>query len=381
MMRIRQMGILILVCLLVGGCGRMPEIQNMAYATAIGVDYKDGKWIAYAQILNFATVARTEEIALGKSFPVWVGEGKGDTLSLALTDVGRTAQLRMFWGHVKVVVMSENALKMGVNNIYGTINRYREVRYNVLVYGTRRSIKDIFTQKSILNMSPLDTAMFTASQMSSVQSIVLPVTGNQIIAYLNEEGEPGYMPSIDFDTVDWTEDKKAKPMFMISGAYFFRDMKMFGWLSTEQLTGIRWADPRLERTPIEVDREGKAVATIMLEHPKMRIRPSLENGQARFDIRVDTDGYVMEMVQDTDLLTLTEYAKEDIREEIELTYRNGLHIRSDPFQLGQILYRSKPKVFRQISTGTPYFLDKHSIKNIDVHVHLQTTGKYKGTKP
>ncbi|MFF2885762.1 Ger(x)C family spore germination protein [Paenibacillus sp. NPDC057967] len=381
MTRAKQIGICILICLLTGGCTRLPEVQNMAYATAIGIDYVDGKWIAYAQILNFATVARTEQIALGKSFPVWVGEGQGDTLALALTDVGRTAQLRMFWGHVKVAVMSESAMKMGVNNIYGTVNRYREVRYNVLVYGTKRPIKDILTKKSILNLSPLDTAMFTASQMSSVQSIVLPVTGNQIIAYLNEKGQAAYIPSIDFDSVDWTEDKKPKEMFMISGAYFFRDMKMTGWMSTDELTGVRWSDERLERTPIEVDRDGEAVATIMFEHPKMRIRPYMEDGEPKFDIRVDTDGYVMEMVQDTDLKKLTHYAEEDIREEIELTYRNGLSMKCDPFELGQLLYRTKPKEFGRITAGKPNFLKNDSIKKIDVRVHLMTTGKYKGTKP
>ncbi|RJE88484.1 Ger(x)C family spore germination protein [Paenibacillus sp. 1011MAR3C5] len=381
MMRAKQIGIFILICLLTGGCARLPEIQNMAYATAIGVDYVNGKWIAYAQILNFATVARTEQVALGKSVPVWVGEGKGDTLALALTDVGRTAQLRLFWGHVKVVVMSENAMRLGVNNVYGTINRYREVRYNVLVYGTKRPIKDILTQKSILNLSPLDTAMFTTSQMSSVQSIVLPVTGNRIIAYLNEKGQAAYIPSIDFDDVDWTEDKKPKPMYMISGAYFFRDLKMTDWMSAEELMGVRWSDERLERTPIEVDRDGEAVATIMFEHPKMRIRPYVEDGEPRFDIRVSTDGYVMEIVQDTDMEKLSRFAEEDIRKEIELTYRNGLRIKSDPFGLGQLLYRNKPKEFRRIIAGKPYFLKHDSIKKIDVRVHLMTTGKYKGTKP
>jgi len=380
-MRGRRFVILLLVCLLTGGCTRLPEVQNMAYATAIGIDYADGKWIAYAQILNFATVARTEQIALGKSFPVWVGEGKGDTLALALTDVGRTAQLRMFWGHVKVAVMSESAMKMGVNNIYGTVNRYREVRYNILVYGTKRPIKDILTQKSILNLSPLDTTMFTASQMSSVQSVVLPVTGNKVIAYLNEKGEPAYIPSIDFDDVDWTEDKKAKPMLLISGAYFFHGMKMNGWLSSEQLTGVRWDDSRLERTPIEVDRDGEAIATIMFKHPKMRVRSYMENGEPRFDMRVDTDGYIMEIVKDADLETLAHYAEEDIRAEITKTFNHGLRIQCDPFELTQKFYRNYPKEFNRMKASKPYILTKDSISKIDIHVHLTTTGKYKGTKP
>lgn len=381
MINSRLPGILIVFCLLTGGCNPMPEIQNMAYVTALGVDYEDGKWVAYAQILNFATVAQTEQISLGKSFPVWVGKGKGDTLALALSDVSRTAQLRLFWGHVKVVVMTENALKLGVNNVYGTINRYREVRYNVLVYGTNRAIRDVFTQKSILNLSPLDTAMFTASQMSSAQSIVLPITGNQIIAYLNEEGYPAYIPSIDLDKADWTEERKAKSMFLISGAYFFRDMKMVGWMSTEQLSGIRWAASRLQSTPIEVDRDGAAIASMMFEHPRMRIHPYVVGGEPRFDIKVQANGYLMEMVKETDLKTLTEYAAEDIRKEIEATYQNGLRMQTDPFKLGLQLYRSNPKEFRKIAARTPYILNKDSLQKIEVNVNLLTTGKYKGTKP
>ncbi|SFK13293.1 hypothetical protein SAMN05518846_10910 [Brevibacillus centrosporus] len=79
-------------------------------------------------------------------------------------------------------------MKQGVAEICSTLNRNREIRYNILVYGTKDNLTDILTQKSIFNLSPLDTIMFTGVQMSSQKSFLVPLNGNHAIANLHEKG-------------------------------------------------------------------------------------------------------------------------------------------------------------------------------------------------
>ncbi|MFD0590116.1 Ger(x)C family spore germination protein [Paenibacillus sp. GCM10027627] len=367
--------------LLLGSCTHTPEIQDMAYATAIGVDFKKGKWIAYAQILNFTNIARTEQVALGKSVPVWVGKGEGDTLAMALTDISRTSQIKMFWGHVEAVVMTESVLKKGVKDVYATINRYREVRYNVLVYGTKRELPDILTQKSILNLSPLDATLFMDTHMGSTHSTVIPVAGNQVIAALNETGEPAYIPSIDIDSLDWTEDKKPKPMFKVSGKYFFRNKKMSGWMSERDLLGSRWAESKLERTPLEIKRDEKPIAVLMFAHPKLFAQPVAAGDSVKFNIYVEAKAIVMDMVQKTSIKQMSDCAEDDIRKEIIATFRKALKAECDPFRLGEALYRWNPRLFKKEADGKPYFLTEDHLGKIEIEVVITTTGKYKGTPP
>jgi Ger(x)C family germination protein len=376
----RTLGILVSIILILNGCSKTPEIQNMAYATAIGVDFEKGKWIAYAQILNFANISHSEQVNIGNPVPIWVGKGKGDTVALALTDISRTSQLHVFWGHVNAVVMTEAVLKKGVSAVYSAINRYREVRYNILVYGTKRELPEILTQKSLLNLSPLSTIMFTATQSDSPYSIIMPVTGNRVIANLNEPGEPGLIPSIDIDSKDWTEDQKVKPMFNLSGGYFFQNNKMIGWMSEKDLQGMRWTEEKLERMPLQVDVNGSPAAVVMCSTPKMLIKPVKVKGDLKFNIEVDAKGYVMELLQDVPMEQLKRQAAETIRKEMIATYLNAIKVRCDPFRLRQSLYRSDPAAFHRLFQMDTFFLRKDSIGEIHVHIHLMNTGKYKGTE-
>lgn len=373
----RAMSVLLTIMIL-NGCTKLPEIQNMAYVTAIGVDYDDGKWIAYAQILNFSNISHSEQINIGKPVPVWVGRGEGKTLALALTDISRTAQLRVFWGHVKTLVLTENALKNEVTPIYSAINRYREVRYNILVYGTKRELPDILTQKSLLNLSPLETVMFTATQTSSGLSVIMPVTGNRILANLYEPGEPAMIPSIDIDSKDWKEDEKVRPMFHLSGGYFFHDNKMVGWMSEKDLLGMRWADRRQERMPLLVSINDSPAAILNFSSPKMVIQPVIGHGDIRYNIEVKANGYVMELLEDVTMDQLKVRADEIIRKEITTTYRKAIKIKCDPFRLREALYRSAPMEFNRLSTIGEFILSEDSLGKVKIDVQLSNTGKYKG---
>lgn len=147
-------GLIAGLLLLSPGCSDSKPIQNMAYVTAIGLDYKDGHFITYAQVLNFLNVAKSESNEIGKNIPVWIGRGTGKTVTESLSSLSETSQIRMFWGHVKVVVVDEELLKSQaiVRQSYEAINRYREVRYNILLYSTKTPMVDIFKQKSIFNL-------------------------------------------------------------------------------------------------------------------------------------------------------------------------------------------------------------------------------------
>ncbi|WP_430103134.1 hypothetical protein [Paenibacillus validus] len=59
------------------GCWSKYEVQNMNYVTAVGIDYADGQYIIYAQLLDFSTVAKLEGQQKSEQPPVWIGRGKG----------------------------------------------------------------------------------------------------------------------------------------------------------------------------------------------------------------------------------------------------------------------------------------------------------------
>ncbi|MCS7462310.1 Ger(x)C family spore germination protein [Paenibacillus doosanensis] len=370
-----------LLCVLsLTGCWNSKDIQNMAYVTALGLDYQDGKYITYVQVLNFSNVAKTENSQIGNVIPVWIGRGEGKTVTESFNAIYATSQIRVFWGHVKAIVCTENILHRGdrMKEAYDMLNRYREIRYNILLYGTKEPLQDIFAQKSILNLSPLDTIMYTPAQIFSQRSYILPVYGFKLIAQYNEAGNPAMLPSLTIDKEGWREDYKVKSMLKINGAYFFRKQQMIGWLSESDLQGYRWLQRKLERSPIMIPNERNPSAAVVLLHPTAKIKPVFENGKPYYNIRLKIEAYLDELAKEIPEKEIEKQASKVVEQQIRYTYKKGLQIRSDVLKLDQSLYREYPDKWHELHQSREFILEEDSLKQIHVQVELLHTGKYKG---
>lgn len=379
----KKLCISVLICplllLLMTGCWNSKDIQDMAYVTAIGFDYENDKIVTYVQVLNFMNIAKGEAMEIGKNVPNWIGRGEGRSVTESLNSVYSTSQLRIFWGHVKAIVMTEKYMQDDdrIKETYDFINRYREIRYNILLYGTKEPIRDLFAIKSLLNISPIDSAMDTPSQMYSQRSFILPVYGFKMLAQFNEPAEYAMLPSLSIDSKAWTEDKKPKSVFRIDGAYFFNDYKLIGWLSEDDLEGARWLQKKLERSAIHVPGKRDIDAAIVLIKPNPSVHHVVENGVVRYNIKLTIEGYVNEMVDNIAKKQIEENAAKVLQTEMRLTFKKGLEIKADVLRLGEVLYRENPTLWRSLSENCQFILNENSLDSIDVKVNLQHSGKYK----
>lgn len=363
----------LLPLLAAAGCWSSQDIQNQAYVTAIGLDYENGSYVVYAQVLNFANVAMTETTELGKGIPIWVGHASAPTISDALGSLHKTSQMPLYWGHTKVLVITERFMRQrGIRDAIQVMNRYREVRYNIYMYGTREKLEDIFIQKSIFNLSPLNTVMFSPKQ------IYQPITGNRFIAKLDEPGNPAVLPSIGFDKKSWDEDRKSKPMFRINGGFYFTNKSLNSWMSEEDLKGATWAQPSLRDTIIKVPSVPPFSAGIMATKADFTAKATLRGGEPKFRIRILVKGFVLELFENASVGRLQELAEDVIRAQVQTTFRKGVASRCDPFSLQQTFYRKYPRQWAELGGAHTYMLKPDSIEKIDVYVKLTHMGKYKG---
>ncbi|RAV21183.1 Ger(x)C family spore germination protein [Paenibacillus contaminans] len=365
--------------LLQTSCWNSKDIQNMAYVTAVGFDYENGKYMTYVQVLNFSNVAKGEAAEVGKNVPTWIGKGEGVTVTESFNSIYATSQLRIFWGHVKAIVASERFLKNSarVREAYDMANRYREIRYNILIYGTKEPLRNIFAQKSNLNMSPLETLLATPAQTYSQRSYILPLYGYKMIAQFNEPAGAALLPSITLDQRSWTEDLKERTMFKIDGGYFLNGQQFNGWLSEQDLEGYRWLQKKLQRSPINIPDDDSPDAAIVLIKPKPSIHHEVRNGKAYFHVKLSIQAFVDELIRNRSKKEIEAGAAKVIEDQIRKTYEKGLQIKADVLGLGSCLYRDNPKMWHEMQDEGDFALDKDSLDRIEVKVKLQHSGKYK----
>lgn len=361
------------------GCWNSKDIQNMAYVTAIGFDYKDGKYVTYVQVLNFSNVAKGDIVEVGKRIPAWIGQGEGKTVTESFNSIYATSQLRIFWGHVKAIVLSDRFVRNGerLKEAYDMVNRYREIRYNILIYGTREEMREVFAQKSMLNMSPLDTLLDTPDQAYSQRSFLLPVYGFKLIAQFNEPAGAAMLPSLTLERRAWTEDEEKRTMFRIDGAYFFRGQDCTGWLSEQSLAGYRWLQKELERSPVNIPDDGAPDAAIVLMKPKPRIRHFVRDGNIYYNVSLSLHAFVDELVHPITKKEIERQAARVVEKQIRATYKTGLGIKADVLNLDECLFRDNPKLWHEAHRQSDFILKEDSLEGIKVKVNLIHSGKYR----
>src|SRR5690606_10896768 len=122
-----KMILVLLLPFFLAGCWSRYEVQNLNYVTAVGIDYADGQYIIYPQLLDFSTVAKLEGQQKVDQPPVWVGRGKGISFTEAANDLYSTAQQRIHWGQISSILFSERLLQeRKVGEVLELLNRYRE---------------------------------------------------------------------------------------------------------------------------------------------------------------------------------------------------------------------------------------------------------------
>jgi Ger(x)C family germination protein len=372
-----------LLCLLVllafpSGCWNSSDIQFIYFITTIGIDYQDGKFIAYNQVLNFSNIAKSESVQIGKQVPVWLSKSSGVTLSDAMSNAIPQSQMHFYWGHVKAIVLSERVLKHGIGEVIDALNRFRDVRYTVYIFGTKEPLEKVLIQQSIFNSSPVDSLLAAPQRSYKMESKVPQQWSFKFLAQLYDPGNSALLPSLSFSPNTWHEADKPKPQFIIDGAYFFNQMKYAGWMSTSDLIGAHWMQRKLQAAGIPVPDDQNPDAFVMITKPKVKIIPIINGDEVRFRIRLKYIGEIFELKKDTTVDEIEKLAEEAIRKHIRETYLKAVAQHIDVYRLSEVLYRRHPHLYHKLADRDGILpLTANTLDGIDIRIHIKNTGRYK----
>ncbi|TDG00806.1 Ger(x)C family spore germination protein [Paenibacillus piri] len=375
--RFLKIKLAIVLLLFLSGCWDYKEIHHLTFVTTIGIDYKDDVFFVYVQALNFANIAQKEGLR-PPSHSAVIGVGKGPTITDAMFDLYKSEQQRIFWGHISAMIVSEQALRrVSVEDLTDTINRYREIRYNIWVYGTSEPIEKLLEVTPNFGYSPYDSNLMKPDKTFNQFSAIEPVFLYQFIKHYFERGVTAMLPKLSYENSHWREGGKATEHLEISGAYFYSYKKLKGSLTREQLIGKRYLDEHALRVPITVFEKGKPVASIVLEPPDVHYKHRLENGEVYYDIRVRLNGYIDELYKDLKQETMTSLIENKVEKQIRETFNSGKKIKADVLNLNTPVYRFDFSGWKSHIFPNKDMENIH-IDQITVKALIKYTGKYKG---
>ncbi|NOU66150.1 Ger(x)C family spore germination protein [Paenibacillus sp. LMG 31461] len=358
------------------GCWDLKTIQDTNYMTAIGFDYKDGKYIVYGQMLDFASVAKQGGGPSAQLPLIWVGKEEGVTVSEAFNKLYRTSQQRVFWGHVGAYLFSKNALNQGISKFTDGNVRYSETRFTQWFYSTDESIEDIFSVIPFFNVSPMSSILMQPIDSFRQRSYISPHRLFWVASRLREPGETVMLPTLDIVDEVWRKNKKPDPKLRVNGVYALNMHRSLQWFSEEEFVGARWLNTYTIRTPMVVYREGKAVHTVLIK-PKSHINIRADGDKPTFDVEVIAPSTIAEVFEEVDEAELKKLVAKQVKEEIEQTFKLGKSRGIDVYELEHILYRHDFATWAKLTAYGEKPLSDYELGTIHVKPRILHSGMLK----
>ncbi|GIP33224.1 Ger(x)C family spore germination protein [Paenibacillus sp. J2TS4] len=360
--------------LLLSGCWDIKDLQDVNYAVSVGLDYKQGKYIIYAQYIDFSFVSKQETGKVSEPPLQWVGKGEGETIDLAMNNLFNTTQQRTMWSHITNVVLTNDMLTHGLENVEETLSRFREIRYTPWVYGTHESIEDIYTTPGFFNFTVLNTILNEPMEHYEQKSYIKPMRYVRFISIFREPDQTILLPSISVNKDQWKKNNKNEKKLAVNGVFAIKNNTLKGWFDKESLVGLRWMEPSTVRSPLAIKNDGKIIAVISAGRPKIGIRYIAEEESPHFSITLKLEGELFESLDSITESELIEKAQQKIKEEVMTTYENGLKHNVDLYSLEHVLYRKNFRLWKKTQEEDGFQLNKESIRSLDVEVNITHSG-------
>ncbi|EKN64754.1 spore germination protein [Neobacillus bataviensis LMG 21833] len=360
----------------IAGCWDTNESERMVYAQGIGVDYKDGHYTVYLQVVNLSLMAKSESSGTGgPQVNVEVGHASAKSFDKAVFNLYKSTQRRIFWGHLSYLVFTENALKqVGVKATIDMLDRYRETRYRIWIYGTKEPLSKVFVTTPILDMSTALSRLSDPEATFHQSSYIRPIDMRELIIALNEPGYEASIPFISISEKTWVTDKGGHNAIKTDGIAITTKDALKGKITNNHALGYRWMNKDFVRDGLQVRSKEGPMVDLIFDKVKLKIQPVVKNSEIHFNVQIKAKAAMLVLVNKVNLASLASESEKEIKKQIIETYLKGLSFDADVYRLSEVLYRKNVKAWKQAEHNGKIPLTKDSIK-LDINVKLDNGAK------
>ncbi|MGG0670438.1 Ger(x)C family spore germination protein [Sporosarcina koreensis] len=360
--------VVILAIFPLSSCWDNNEPEMMLYINGIGIDYKNGQYELYAQIINFANTAKSEQPTNNETIQAEVGHASGRTLDEAVFQLYHTVDQKVFWGHLSYLVFSEEALKeTKLSPVIDLFIRYRETRYQIWLYATKDPVEEILLLRPVINKAITLSKLGDPENSYKQESFIKPTNIRELLIQVNEPNHEALIPLITIKD-NWKSINETIKAPYLAGAGLVTPNGFKGFIEGDKARGIRWMLNDTVRTEITIQTESENHLSLVIENVKVKVKPVIINGTAKFDINVYVDGTVDIITDSVTPEEIEKLVKEEMEKQILETYEEALKMDADIFRLSEQLYRTNVKEWKRLHKDGKIELADDTIRNIDVTI-------------
>lgn len=370
--------LLLLIIVLLAGCGDQMEVDKVTFPIVMGIDWDDAKQLiqVYAQVSTISSQsggsAQTE-----KKYKVIRGEGK--TLLKAMIDTTDHAQQSISWKHIIAVVLTEKTAKHGISGILDHLSRFGEMHINSYLLITKDNLEDLLgSTPKIESGLPSPIVSISAISQQNTHSKVVTIK-DYVYNYLSREAEP-VLPMISIFKLEEKQQNKEIE-FDYKGLGVFKEDKLVGWLDENETRGFTFVSGTQNKGSLVLKEFGETSETEMTIHSlsiKPKVTPKLQQNkpsisiklQAEYDLGESNSALIINIKAVSELNAQVEaYIKKEVEAVIKKAQKE---LKADIFGFGGSFYRKYTEYWQQKKGNWDDVFSKIDVK-VDVEAQLKDT--------
>lgn len=296
-MRKTAMAIILMMLMLIQtGCWNAREINELAFVLSIGLDKAGDGFKVTAQIARPDIHSKTPSGGGGteKQKPFWTVSSTGKTIFEAIRNMASISSRRIFWSHIKMIVISEQLARGNTLEIFDFLSRNPELRLRTLVAVTPGEAGKLLEFEPMMEKDP----SVYMEKLTEHKNLTGKAYSIMIKDFLEDYLDPYAGPVTSRIFIDTSE---PEPALKIDGAYVFDGNRLAGSLNSEDTRGLLWIKGKIDDSVMVVDcpYDGLPV-TLEIKSAKTNTECYMDNGIPYFTIKISATANLTEQGCTTD---------------------------------------------------------------------------------
>lgn len=383
-----------LLLLLLSGCWSAKEANEIDYVMGVGVDKaEDGDIILTIQSPVLSALKAEKGGGDGdkyKSISV-----KGKTTFEAIRNYINAGGQKLFWGHIQVAIIGEQAAREGVDDFLDFFSSDPELRGTSLIAMVKGRAKEVMEARIDLTPIPSDylSDLLTNSTINGKAPKVQLVDFNRMLT--EPTGGQAFLPVMELMSQEVYDRKiagiKSKsskgpgqtPIIYTGGTAVFHGTKLKGFLNEKETRGLIWTKKFMKSALVAVELEGGGRASLeLIGGVKNHISVKMDGDTAHIKIEVKANINIGDRSGFKNITKVEEVEKLEkrfnalVEEEVEQAFDKAVRkLHCDIFAIGNNLNDRNPKLWKQVGSRWEDEILPNAILEVEAHGTIRRTSR------
>lgn len=345
--------LLIIVSLASTGCWNRRELTTMAIVLAVGIDMAEDDRIQLTVQIVKADEFRREGGSGKEKFLVMTSTGYTifDAVRNFIMESGR----KLFWSHIKVIVIGEGLARDGVAPVLDFFDRDHEPRRESwLLIAKGATAKEIIEAEHKIEGIP---ALAVKQLVEGYRGTGI-ITAMNLHHFLTAMNTPGIEPAVTaIHLLKRLHDDENKDGFIAEGAAVFKKDRLAGWLDRTETRGVNWINGRVVsgilavQSPVDHSKR----VSVEIVRSDSTITPEYKNGRLSVTVEIRMEGTLGEQLSGS-AMAIPEQVEElqkHVNDQILKEAGSALaaaqdKYKTDVFGFGREVSRRIPKLWKEL---------------------------------